>query len=63
MGGESIYGSPFLDEDLSDELDSHGYVPILISRARRLSSLVVASGALVNFVRPVVVSPSTHLIP
>jgi hypothetical protein len=26
MGGESIYGSPFADEDLSHELDSHGYV-------------------------------------
>lgn len=24
MGGESIYGSPFVDEDLSHELDSHG---------------------------------------
>jgi peptidyl-prolyl isomerase G (cyclophilin G) len=26
MGGESIYGSPFADEDLSHELDSQGYV-------------------------------------
>ena len=26
MGGESIYGSPFPDEDLSHELDSHGCV-------------------------------------
>lgn len=26
MEGESIYGSPFADEDLSHELDSHGYV-------------------------------------
>ncbi|KAF9790351.1 cyclophilin-like domain-containing protein [Thelephora terrestris] len=24
MGGESIYGSPFADEDMSHELDSHG---------------------------------------
>ena len=27
MGGESTYGSPFPDEDLSRELDSHGCVP------------------------------------
>ena len=26
MGGESVYGSPFPDEDLSHELDSHGCV-------------------------------------
>ena len=30
MGGESIYGSPFPDEDLTRPLDSRGYVAYLL---------------------------------
>lgn len=31
MGGESIYGSPFPDEDLTRPLDAEGYVNVSIS--------------------------------
>jgi hypothetical protein len=46
MGGESVYGSPFADEDLSHELDSQGYVAQRSSGSLPCTATVDTSGHL-----------------
>lgn len=58
MGGESIYGSPFADEDLSHELDSQGYViqayshPSLYGRDPRAAANIPGHLQLLPTIRP-----------
>lgn len=41
MGGESIYGGQFADEDLTRPLDSEGYVVTLPTHSRIVSSILL----------------------